>query len=128
MEKAIAAAAIEIVESKGAINPSADVLDRDNHSKAKPSENAGIASTATAADQVRVVRPDEYKAAALSLAEAFATDAVARYFIDTPDRTGWTEEQKWDLHVKTLEYITYAHCLKGLVLTAGPNYEGVALW
>jgi hypothetical protein len=50
------------------------------------------------------------------------------YFINTPDREHWSKEQKWDLHVQILEYITYAHCLKGLVLTAGENYGCVALW
>ncbi len=79
-------------------------------------------------EQVRVVPPEEYKQAALCLAEAFKEDEVARYFIDTPDRNHWTEDQKWDLHCDILEYITYAHCLKGLVTTVGPNYDAVALW
>ena len=70
----------------------------------------------------------EYKAAAQTLAEAFATDEVARYFIDTPDRTMWSAAKKWKLHVKILEYIVYAHCLKGMVLTAGEGYGCVALW
>jgi len=77
---------------------------------------------------VRVVPISEYKQAALTLAEAFAQDDVARYFIDTPDRANWTEKQKWNLHLSILEYITYAHCMRGLVLCAGENYGCVALW
>lgn len=77
---------------------------------------------------VRIVKLSEYKEAAYTLAEAFAVDDVARYPIDTPDRDDWTEEQKWDLHVSILEYITYAHILKGVVTTAGDDYGCVALW
>ncbi|EAT84122.2 hypothetical protein SNOG_08954 [Parastagonospora nodorum SN15] len=78
------------------------------------------------ADGVRVVTAAEYKQAAACLAEAFGEDDVARYFIDVPDREHWTEEEKWALHVEILEYITYAHILKGLVTTVG-DFEGVAL-
>jgi hypothetical protein len=76
---------------------------------------------------VRVVRLDEYKQAAACLAEAFAEDDVARYFIDVPDRPRWTAQEKWDLHVEILEYVTYAHILKGLVTTVG-DFDAVALW
>jgi hypothetical protein len=76
---------------------------------------------------VRVVTLVEYKQAAACLAEAFAEDDVARYFIDVPDRAHWTEQEKWDLHVEILEYVTYAHILKGLVTTVG-DFEAVALW
>ncbi|GAB7355978.1 hypothetical protein MBLNU459_g6608t1 [Dothideomycetes sp. NU459] len=79
-------------------------------------------------DEVRLVTPAEYKEAAQCLAEAFADDEVARYFTHTPDREHWTEEQRWELHVSILEYIVYAHILKGVVLTVGPNYGCVALW
>ena len=79
-------------------------------------------------DGVRVVQIEEYKQAALSLALAFAEDEVAMYFIDTPDRQNWTKEQKWNLHLEILEYVTYAHILKGLVLTAGEGYGCIALW
>jgi hypothetical protein len=98
-----------------------------NNNTTADTTTAPIKSTSSAAN-VRVVRFDEYKAAALSIAEAFEDDHVSRYFIDTPDREGWTKQQKWDLHVKIMEYITYAHLLKGLVLSAGPNYDCVALW
>ncbi|KAF2651469.1 hypothetical protein K491DRAFT_707018 [Lophiostoma macrostomum CBS 122681] len=76
---------------------------------------------------VRVVTAAEYKEAAACLAEAFAEDDVARYFIDVPDREHWTPEEKWALHVDILEYVTYAHILKGLVTTIG-DFEAVALW
>ncbi|KAJ4368126.1 hypothetical protein N0V83_006481 [Neocucurbitaria cava] len=78
-------------------------------------------------DGIRVVKAVEYKEAAACLAEAFGQDEVARYFIDVPDREHWTEEEKWALHVEILEYITYAHILKGLVTTVG-DFEAVALW
>ena len=79
-------------------------------------------------DGLRLIPIADYKKAAQCLAEAFADDPVAMYFINTPDRAHWTAEQKWDLHVSILEYVTYAHCLKGLALTIGPNYDSVALW
>jgi hypothetical protein len=78
-------------------------------------------------DAVRVVTAAEYKQAAACLAEAFGEDDVARYFIDVPDREHWTDAEKWKLHVEILEYITYAHILKGLVTTVG-DFEAVALW
>jgi hypothetical protein len=79
------------------------------------------------ADGVRVVTAAEYQQAAACLAEAFGEDDVARYFIDVPDREHWTEDEKWALHVEILEYVTYAHILKGLVTTVG-DFEAVALW
>ena len=77
---------------------------------------------------IRVVEPSEYKQAAYTLAEAFRDDHAVRYIIDTPDRVHWTEEQRFNLHRQALEYITYAHSLKGLVTTVGQNYGCVALW
>jgi hypothetical protein len=79
------------------------------------------------ADGVRIVTASEYKQAAACLAEAFSEDEVARYFIDVPDLAHWSEEEKWALHVEIMEYITYAHILKGVVTTAG-DFEAVALW
>lgn len=79
-------------------------------------------------DQIRIVEPCEYKEAAAALAEAFKDDHTMRYIVDVPDRQEWTSEQKWDLHVEVLEYITYAHCLKGMVTTIGENFGCVALW
>ena len=77
---------------------------------------------------VRIVQPAEYKEAAACLADAFFEDHVARYFLDVPDSPDWSEQRKWRLHTKMLEYMTYAHCLKGLVTTVGNNYAAVALW
>jgi hypothetical protein len=76
----------------------------------------------------RILDLAEYKQAAQTLALAFAEDEVSWYFLDTPDRAGWTRAQKWDLHVKIFEYVVYAHVLKGLVVVAGPDCDCVALW
>jgi len=78
--------------------------------------------------QIRVVPPHEYQKAAACLAEAFRDDHVVRYAIDTPDRAHWSEEERYELHKQSMEYVTYAHCLKGLVTTVGPDYDAVALW
>lgn len=105
-------------------------------------KDVGITNTSIAADRVtmqknllaeagngaRVLTLSEYKEAAYSLALAFKEDHSSLYFTHTPDRADWSEEQKWELHVKMMEYITYAHLLKGLVISAGPNYDCVALW
>jgi hypothetical protein len=79
------------------------------------------------ADGIRAVTAAQYKLAAACLAEAFGEDEVARYFVDVPDREHWTREEKWALHVEILEYVTYAHILKGLVTAVG-DFEAVALW
>lgn len=88
-------------------------------------------ATATSVEKmnggVRVVGIHEYKEAAAALADAFRDDHTTHYFLNTPDST-MTEAQKWDTHVCMMEYITYAHCMKGLVTTVGPNYDAVALW
>ncbi|KAI9052868.1 hypothetical protein LZ554_003140 [Drepanopeziza brunnea f. sp. 'monogermtubi'] len=79
-------------------------------------------------EEVRVVGIAEYEQAAKCLAEAFAVDEVARYFIDTPDMNAYSEEFKYNLHCDILRYITAAHCYKGIVTTIGPDYDAVALW
>ncbi|KAG4223168.1 hypothetical protein PC116_g28360 [Phytophthora cactorum] len=78
--------------------------------------------------QVRAIGISEYKEAALSLAQAFATDELAQYVLDTDDMVGYDDETKWRLHVDIFNYIVAAHCYKGVVTTIGPDYEGVALW
>lgn len=78
--------------------------------------------------EIRIVSPSEYKEAAASIAEAFREDHIVRYPIDTPDRANWSEEERFNLHRELLEYVTYAHCLRGLVTTIGENYGCVALW
>ena len=77
---------------------------------------------------IRIVEPHEYKEAAACLAEAFRHDHVVRYAIDTPDRMHLTEEERVEMHKQAMEYVTYAHCLNGLVITVGDNYACVALW
>ena len=124
MDRGISTASITVIDQKTLLNgttPNSIALRHGKLTKAASPMPRDIA-------QARVVPPEEYKQAALCLAEAFKEDDVARYFIDTPDRNHWTEDQKWDLHCDILEYITYAHCLKGLVTTVGPNYDAVALW
>lgn len=79
-------------------------------------------------EEVRTIGISEYMGAVHCLADAFATDDVARYFIDTNDMSKVSEEQKWKLHVDILKYIVAAHCYKGVVTTIGPNYDAVALW
>jgi hypothetical protein len=118
MDKALASA-ISIVEEK---QPSMK-----NSAPNTVPTTANINPNGQAAE-VRICTIDEYKALALSLAHAFKVDDFAMYFIDTPDRTHWTAEQKWDLHLNVMEYVVYAHLLNGLVTTAGENYGGVALW
>ncbi|KAG4424655.1 hypothetical protein IFR04_002188 [Cadophora malorum] len=79
-------------------------------------------------EEVRVLGISEYEQAAQCLAEAFAVDEVARYFIDTDDMVTYSEEYKYKMHCDILRYITAAHCYKGIVTTIGPNYDAVALW
>ncbi|KAH7354978.1 hypothetical protein BKA65DRAFT_394987 [Rhexocercosporidium sp. MPI-PUGE-AT-0058] len=79
-------------------------------------------------EEVRVLGISEYEQAAQCLAEAFAVDEVARYFIDTDDMAAYSEEYKYKMHCDILRYITAAHCYKGIVTTIGPNYDAVALW
>lgn len=85
-------------------------------------------TTITGDNGVRVLTVDDNKQAGYSLALSFWEDHSSRYFIDTPDTAHWSEQQKWDLHLRMMEYITYAHLLKGLVVSAGPDYDCVALW
>lgn len=100
-----------------------------NHAAIAPAPAPAPAATATNSDnEVRVLTLSEWKEASRSLAEAFKDDHTSLYFTHTPDRATWSEDQKWDLHVKVMEYITYAHLLKGLVVSAGPNYDCVGLW
>lgn len=86
------------------------------------------ASTTTYHDGVRIVAPHEYKEAAACLAEAFRLDSIVRYAIDTPDRAHLSDEERFELHKSVIEYVTYAHCLQGLVLAVGDNFDCVALW
>jgi len=79
-------------------------------------------------EEVRVVGIDEYEKVAQSLADAFAVDEIARYFIDTDDMASYSDDHKWRLHCNIMKYITAAHCYTGIVTTIGPDYDAVALW
>jgi hypothetical protein len=127
MEKAGITSTISIVGPKAALNP-ANPQVIDVPTSFRVLEHEPVSTFPFSDPDVRVVSVAEYKEAALCLAEAFAEDDVARYFIDVPDREHWSEEAKWQLHLEILEYVTYAHCLKGLVTTVGDNYDAVALW
>ena len=87
-----------------------------------------LAASSSTNSEVRIVEPHEYKEAAACLAEAFRDDKIVRYAIDTPDRTHLTEDERYQMHKQSMEYVTYAHCLNGLVLTIGDDYDCVALW
>lgn len=117
---------VSIVESESAMNDGS-ILPKSNSIPIPSTRKSGITALKGDGD-VRVVTIREYKQAAQCLAEAFAEDDVARYFTHTPDTEDWSDADKWDLHVSILEYIVYAHILKGLVLTAGPDFGCVALW
>ena len=129
MEKAVAASTIQIDRSElESEKPTVNYNGFTNAVSSKVSYIENSLDDIFRHDDVRVVKLEEYKQAADALAEAFAEDDVAMYFINTPDCQHWTKEEKWKLHVEILEYVTYAHILKGLVLTAGENYGCVALW
>ena len=94
----------------------------------KRSSTTGASAAAAGSDEVRVVAPSQYKLAAACLADAFPKDEIVRYPIDTHDREHWSEAERFQLHQEAFEYITYAHCLQGLVTTTDENYGCVALW
>lgn len=114
------------VESKSVIK-SANIRIHDVPTSFRLMKQKAAVAVPPLSDGVRAVTAAEYKLAAACLAEAFSEDDVARYFVDVPDREHWTNEEKWALHVEILEYVTYAHILKGLVTTVG-DFEAVALW
>jgi hypothetical protein len=87
-----------------------------------------IEKTSSVGAEVRTVGIADYEKAAYCLAEAFAVDDVARYFLDVDDMAAYSEEYKWNLHVDILRYITAAHCYKGIVTTIGDDFDAVALW
>lgn len=127
MEKSFVATATIIEPTKPAMSTLKVTTPRSTLGNLSKPSNERVHPPRTG-DQIRIVQPSEYKEAAAALAEAFKDDHTMQYVVDVPDRPDWTEEQKWDLHVQILEYITYAHCLKGMVTTIGENYGCVALW
>lgn len=128
--QSIAATAIPLDAEKAALNSIAIEVGVDSRSIAaeRAVKKDGVIACNTAGDDARVLTLSDYKGAAHSLAEAFKEDHSSKYFTHTPDRADWTEEQRWQLHLKMMEYITYAHLLKGVVVSAGPNYDCVGLW
>lgn len=90
--------------------------------------NPEKASVLADQEQVRIVKMNELEQATQCLAEAFATDELARYFVDTDDMEGYSEEVKWKLHCYIIRCMTAAHLLKGVVTTVGPDFDAVALW
>ena len=83
--------------------------------------------SASTHDKIRIVDISEYQEAARALAVCFKEDLVAKYFLFEDATDPWTEAT-YSLHVQIFNYIVYAHCMKGLVTTVGPNYDSVALW
>ncbi|KAF2736178.1 hypothetical protein EJ04DRAFT_490466 [Polyplosphaeria fusca] len=126
MAKTLAPVAVSFNKPKGGLNH-ANLQVNDVKTSFRILQQKSSAPVPPLDEDVRVVTAAEYKEAALCLAEAFAEDDVARYFIDVPDREHWSEEDKWNLHLEILEYVTYAHILKGLVTTVG-EFGAVALW
>jgi len=127
----MATSSIPIIDTKPAMNDFKGVLSINKKTTTVTSVGNFTAATADlgmSGDGVRTVSINEYKEAAQCLAEAFKEDHVARYFTHTSDNEDWSEEQRWKLHVEILEYVVYAHILKGLVLTTGEDYGCVALW
>ena len=127
-DQSFAATAISHDAEKRALDSLAADVGVTNISLAADKVKAVAAKNGVSGDEVRILTLADYKEAALSLAEAFKEDHSSKYFTHTPDRAHWTEQQRWDLHLKVMEYITYAHLLKGLVVSAGPNYDCVGLW
>lgn len=148
MDKSLAASttatATLFVQKGDGKNPAVSVSVNDNHHHHHNNNTDNNGPTATldtfkrvdsvtmddssSSNGVRVLALHEWKEAAASLAEAFAEDHSSMYFLETPDTAHWTQEQKWEMHVSMMEYITYAHLLKGLVVSMGPNYDCVGLW
>lgn len=86
------------------------------------------ATTEDPAEQIRTIGVDDFQGAAMCMAESFKDDALSRYFLDTPDRPRWSEQDKWDLHLAIMQYLTYVHCMRGIVTSLGPDNACVALW
>ena len=121
------------IASKPAVNMAATttitpMLDATLVHQVRSSAAEKAIATSKLSGEIRVVEPEEYKEAAACLAEAFREDKVVRYAVDTPDRMHLTEEERYEMHKQAMEYVTYAHCLNGLVLTVGDNFDCVALW
>ncbi|KAK8106000.1 acetyltransferase [Apiospora kogelbergensis] len=76
-------------------------------------------------EQVRAIGIAEYKEAGLSLAQAFASDDLARYLVGAEgEGAGGSDEIRWRIHVDIMNYIVAAHCYSGVVTTIGADYDG----
>ncbi|KAE8395615.1 hypothetical protein BDV23DRAFT_178661 [Aspergillus alliaceus] len=76
----------------------------------------------------RAVPFTEAKNAATSLAECFADDRVARYYLQVSDCNRPLTPKEEKLNLRIYECLTAAHCHDGLVVSAGPGYDSVGLW
>ncbi|KAL7963232.1 hypothetical protein V8C34DRAFT_300551 [Trichoderma compactum] len=77
---------------------------------------------------VRKIGLAECEQAGVSLAHAFAADALSMYLLDGDGEDRYSDETKWKLHVRIMTYLVSAHCYSGVVTTIGPDYDAVALW
>jgi hypothetical protein len=77
---------------------------------------------------VRKIGLTECEHAGVSLAHAFAADALSMYLLDGDEADRYSDETKWKLHVRIMTYLVSAHCYSGIVTTIGPDYDAVALW
>ena len=77
---------------------------------------------------VRKIGLAECEQAGISLAHAFAADALSLYLLDGGEADRYSDEAKWKLHVRIMTYLVSAHCYSGVVTTIGPDYDAVALW
>ncbi|KAL7916030.1 hypothetical protein GGI35DRAFT_16168 [Trichoderma velutinum] len=77
---------------------------------------------------VRKIGLAECEQAGVSLAHAFAADALSMYLLDGDGADRYSDETKWKLHVRIMTYLVSAHCYSGVVTTIGPDYDAVALW
>lgn len=103
-------------------------MEQNNKTSSLSLEKNRSLSTSSSEEEVRIVGINELEQATQCLAEAFATDDVARYFLDTDDMGNYSEEIKWKLHCYIIRCMTAAHIYKGVVTTIGKNYDAVALW
>lgn len=74
------------------------------------------------------VQSAEAKGAAASLAECFADDVVARYYLQISNYNRPLKPTEEKLNLRIYECLTAAHCCNGLVISAGPSHESVGLW
>lgn len=79
-------------------------------------------------DTVREITMAECAEAGRSLAHSFAADALSHYLLDGDDMAGYSDEDKWKLHVDIMTYVVAAHCYRGVVTAIGPDHDAIALW